>query len=320
MATTALGSETAGSVRQPASLCGVTGLKPTYGRVSRYGLVAFASSLDQIGPITHTAEDMAYIMKVMAGHDRYDSTSSETPVENYPELLDKSIKGKKIGIPAEYFGEGLNDEVRKSVESVLEFYKTAGCEISEVSLPHTEYAIACYYILAPAEASSNLARYDGIRYGYRVDKPLAMREFYSVTRQEGFGDEVKRRIMLGTYVLSAGYYDAYYKKAQKVRTLIRNDFVKAFKKVDFLITPTSPTTAFKLGEKLDDPLAMYLSDVYTATANLAGIPAISIPSGFDSKGLPIGTQIIGKWFDEGGLFNIAHHYQQNTDFHKKFPF
>jgi aspartyl-tRNA(Asn)/glutamyl-tRNA(Gln) amidotransferase subunit A len=319
MCPVSLGSDTAGSVRQPAAFCGVTGLKPTYGRISRYGLIAFASSMDQIGPAARTAEDIAYMLKVMAGHDKYDSTSSSEDVDDYTGKLNSSIEGKVIGVPKEYFAQGLDDSIRTAVENVLDFYKNRGCVIKEISLPHTEFAIACYYILAPAEASSNLARYDGIRYGYRVDEALPMRELYSVTRQDGFGDEVKRRIMLGTYVLSSGYYDAYYKKAQKVRTLIREDFVKKFNDVDFIITPTTPTTAFKIGEKLDDPLAMYLSDIYTATANLAGIPAVSVPCGFDNNNLPIGFQILGKWFDESGILNLAHVFQLATDHHKRTP-
>ncbi len=319
MSPVSLGSDTAGSVRQPAAFCGVTGLKPTYGRISRYGLIAFASSLDQIGPAARSAEDVAHLLKIMAGNDKYDSTSSAEKVSDYPAMLNESIKGKKIGIPGECFSEGLDDEIKKAVEKVIEFYKDSGCEITEVSLPHMEYAIACYYILAPAEASSNLARYDGIRYGFRVNEALPMRELYSVTRGQGFGEEVKRRIMLGTYVLSAGYYDAYYKKAQKVRTLIQKDFEKVFSDVDFLVTPTTPSTAFKIGEKMDDPLDMYLSDIYTATANLSGIPAISVPCGFDSKGLPIGFQLLGRWFEEGNLLNMAHTYQKATDHHKKYP-
>lgn len=319
MAPAALGSETAGSVRQPAALCGISGLKPTYGRISRYGLVAFGSSLDQIGPLARTAEDIAYLMKTMSGLDPYDSTSSPEDVSDYPSLLNEPINKKKIGIPREYFGEGLNIEVDKAIKDAVEVFRNEGCEIVDISLPHTEYGIACYYILAPAEASSNLARYDGIRYGFRAAGDLPIKELYSETREQGFGEEVKRRIMLGTFVLSSGYYDAYYKKAQKVRTLILNDFKEAYKKVDFIITPTAPTTAFKKGEKKEDPLSMYLSDVYTANVNLSGIPAISVPAGFDSKGLPIGLQIMGRWFDEGGIVNMAHSYQQKTKHHLAFP-
>jgi len=319
MSPAALGSDTAGSVRQPAAFCGITGIKPTYGRVSRYGLVAFGSSFDQIGPMTRTAEDMAHIMSVMSGHDPHDSTSSEQPVDDYRKTLEDSVKGRCIGIPKEYFTEGLSEEVRNAVEAAVDFYKKNGCEVVEISLPHTDYGIACYYILAQAEASSNLARYDGIRYGYREEGELPLKRLYSVTRDKGFGEEVKRRIMLGTYVLSAGYYEAYYKKAQKVRTLIRKDFEDAFEKVDFVIAPTTPSTAFKIGEKLEDPLQMYLSDVYTANVNMSGIPAVSIPVGFDKNSLPIGMQIMGRWFDEGGILNLAHIFQKNTDHHKKFP-
>lgn len=319
MVPAALGSETAGSVRQPSALCGVSGLKTTYGRISRYGLVAFGSSLDQIGPSARTAEDIAHIMQAMSGLDPYDSTSSSEIVPDYAGMLGIPLKGLKIGIPVEYFSEGLNVEIEKTVKDAIEVFRSLDCEIIEISLPHTEYGIACYYILAPAEASSNLARYDGIRYGFHAEGDLTLKDFYCETREQGFGDEIIRRIMLGTFVLSSGYYDAYYRKAQKVRTLILRDFEKAFKKVDYIFTPTTPTTAFKKGEKTEDPLAMYLSDVYTANVNLAGIPAISIPAGFDSNGLPIGLQIIGKWFDEGGIINMAHQYQQNTKHHLVFP-
>jgi aspartyl-tRNA(Asn)/glutamyl-tRNA(Gln) amidotransferase subunit A len=319
MTPVALGSETAGSVRQPSALCGITGLKTTYGRISRYGLVAFGSSMDQIGPSARSAEDIAFIMQAMSGLDPYDATSSSEKVPDYRGMLGKPIKNLKIGIPQEYFGEGLDAEVEKAVKASVEVFHSLGCEIQEISLPHTEYGIACYYILAPAEASSNLARYDGIRYGFRAEGNLAIKELYCETREQGFGDEIIRRIMLGTFVLSSGYYDAYYRKAQKVRTLILRDFEDAFKKVDYIFTPTTPTTAFKKGEKTEDPLSMYLSDVYTANVNLAGIPAISIPAGFDSKGLPIGLQIMGKWFDEGGIINMAYQYQLNTKHHLAFP-
>lgn len=319
MAPASLGSETAGSVRQPAALCGISGLKPTYGRISRYGLVAFGSSLDQIGPMARTAEDLAYLMRAMSGLDPYDSTSSSEPVADYPAMLKEPVKGTKIGIPKEYFGEGLEPEVEKAVRDAVNLLSENGCEIQEISLPHTDYGIACYYILAPAEASSNLARYDGIRYGFRANGDFSLKELYSETREQGFGEEIKRRIMLGTFVLSSGYYDAYYRKAQKVRTLILRDFAEAFKQVDYIVTPTTPTTAFKKGEKTGNPLAMYLSDVYTANVNLSGIPAVSVPAGFDSKNLPIGVQIMGKWFDEGGILKLAHLYQQLTDHHLAFP-
>jgi aspartyl-tRNA(Asn)/glutamyl-tRNA(Gln) amidotransferase subunit A len=319
MAPAALGSETAGSVRQPAALCGISGLKPTYGRISRYGLVAFGSSLDQIGPMARTAEDLAYLMKAMSGVDPYDSTSSSEPVADYPSILREPVKGIKVGIPKEYFSEGLDPEIENAVRNAAKVLSENGCLIEDISLPHTDYGIACYYILAPAEASSNLARYDGIRYGFRAGGDFTLKELYSETREQGFGEEIKRRIMLGTFVLSSGYYDAYYRKAQKVRTLILRDFAEAFKRVDYIVTPTTPTTAFKKGEKTGNPLSMYLSDVYTANVNLAGIPAISVPAGLDSKGLPVGVQIMGKWFDEGGILKLAHFYQQLTDHHLAFP-
>jgi len=319
MAPAALGSETAGSVRQPSALCGISGLKPTYGRISRYGLVAFGSSLDQIGPLARTAEDIAYLMKAMSGLDPYDSTSSSEPVADYPSMLREPLKRVKIGIPKEYFSEGLDPEIEKAVRAAVKILSENGCTIEDISLPHTDYGIACYYILAPAEASSNLARYDGIRYGFRAEGDFTLKELYSETREQGFGEEIKRRIMLGTFVLSSGYYDAYYRKAQKVRTLILRDFEEAFKRVDYIVTPTTPTTAFKKGEKTGNPLSMYLSDVYTANVNLAGIPAISVPAGLDSKGLPIGLQIMGRWFDEGGILKLAHFYQQLTDHHLDFP-
>ncbi len=305
LATTALGSDTGGSIRQPASFCGVVGLKPTYGRVSRFGLVAFASSFDQIGPITRSVEDAALLLEVIAGHDKRDSTSADVPVPVYSDMIRKDIKGLKIGLPKEYFSAGLNDEVRRSVQGTVDSLKTAGAEIVHVSLPHTEYAIATYYVLTTAEASSNLSRYDGVKFGYRADDVNNLEEMYVKTRSTGFGQEVKRRIMLGTYVLSSGYYDAYYRKAQKVRTLIRRDFTEAFQKCDCLLTPTAPTTAFKLGEKVDDPLTMYLSDIYTVSVNLAGLPALSVPCGFDAHKLPIGVQLIGKHFDEATILNIG---------------
>jgi aspartyl-tRNA(Asn)/glutamyl-tRNA(Gln) amidotransferase subunit A len=313
----ALGSDTGGSVRQPASLCGVAGLKPTYGRVSRYGLVAFGSSLDQIGPLTKTVSDAARILSVMAGRDWHDSTSSNRAVADYVAALDGDLKGIRLGVPQEYFGEGLDAEVKHAIEAAIDHFADLGAEIVEVSLPHTEYAIACYYIIATAEASSNLARYDGVRYAYRTSRAGNLREMYRRTRDEGFGAEVKRRIMLGTYVLSAGYYDAYYLKAQKVRTLIERDFRQAFTQCDIIAGPTSPTVAFRLGEKVDDPLQMYLSDIYTITANLAAIPGINIPCGLSRDGLPIGLQLLGRHFDEATLLRAAHAYEQAHPFEHK---
>ncbi len=311
----ALGSDTGGSVRQPASFCGTVGLKPTYGRVSRWGLVAFGSSLDQIGPFANSVKDVALLTRIIAGHDKNDSTSAPVNVPDYLKDIDKSISGKKIGIPKEYFKDGLNSEVRQSVEQSIELLKKAGCEVIEVSLPHTEYAIPAYYVCANAEASANLARYDGIRYGQRIEKDN-LEDTYIASRSNGFGREVKRRILLGTFVLSSGYYDAYYKKALKVRTLIKQDFINAFEKVDLLVAPTSPTCAFKLGEKVNDPLQMYLSDIYTAGANLSGVPALSMPCGTNKSGLPIGLQFIGKHFDENTIFNIAYNLERelNTAF------
>ena len=301
----ALGSETGGSIRQPASFTGLLGLKPTYGRVSRYGLVAYASSLDQIGPFAKTPEDLAYILQVIAGLDPKDSTSADEPVPDYPALIDKPIKGMKIGLPQEYFAEGLDPEIKQSVLSLADQLKTAGAEVQTISLPMTKYAIAAYYIIATAEASSNLARYDGVRYGYRAAQAEDLNEMYQNTRSEGFGEEVKRRILLGTYVLSAGYYDAYYKKAMQVRRLIQNEMMDALKEFDALITPTTPTTAFKLGEKIEDPLTMYLMDIYTVTANLAGICALNVPAGQHSNGLPFGLQIMSGAFREETLFRLA---------------
>lgn len=317
-----LGSDTGGSIRQPASFCGVVGLKPTYGRVSRYGLVAFASSLDQIGPITKDVEDCAILMNVIAGYDEKDSTSVNLPVPDYTKALVKDIKKIKIGVPREYFLEGIHPEVKKAIEEAIDLIRDFGGEIKEVSLPHTEYAVATYYIIATAEASSNLARFDGVQYGYRtknISSETDIIQFYSRTRKEGFGNEAKRRIILGTYVLSRGYYDAYYLRALKVRTLIRRDFEEAFKECDLIITPTSPTPPFKIGEKIEDPLSMYLSDIYTISANLAGLPAMSLPCGFTQDGLPIGMQIIGKAFEEETIFRLAYTYEQNTDWHKKRP-
>lgn len=310
LAVATLGSDTGGSIRQPASFCGVVGLKPTYGRVSRYGLIAFASSLDHIGPLTKTVRDAAIVLRTIAGRDPMDSTSAEVPVPDYVAELEKPIRGMKVGVAREYMGEGLDREVRRAVEDAVQSLAELGCEIVEVSLPHTEYAIPTYYIVATAEASSNLARFDGVRYGYRAENARTLSEMYRRTRDLGFGAEVKRRIMLGTYALSAGYYDAYYLKAQKVRTLLTRDFDDAFKRVDAIVAPTSPTAAFKLGDKTDDPLAMYLADIYTVTANLAGIPGISIPCGQTKGKLPIGMQIFGKHFDEATILRLAHAYEQ----------
>jgi len=305
-----LGSDTGGSIRQPASFCGVIGLKPTYGRVSRYGLVAFASSLDQIGPFATNVRDAARMLQVISGHDRHDSTSANVAVPDYPDALNGDIKGLRIGVPPECFGEGLDPEVKEKVEAGIRKLADRGAEIVEVSLPHTKYVIAVYYIIATAEASSNLARYDGVRYGFRAEESRTLSEMYRKTRDEGFGAEVKRRIMLGTFALSSGYYDAYYEKAQRVRSMLVNDFAEAFKKCDVIATPTAPTPAFKVGEKSNDPLAMYLGDIYTVTINLAGVPAISVPCGQSSAGLPIGLQLIGDHFDESRLLNTAFAFEQ----------
>jgi aspartyl-tRNA(Asn)/glutamyl-tRNA(Gln) amidotransferase subunit A len=306
----ALGSDTGGSVRQPASLCGVVGVKPTYGRVSRYGLVAFGSSLDQIGVFAKQAIDAAAVLQMIAGRDPHDATTADVPVPNYIGETEKNIAGLKIGVARALLGEGLDTEVRNAVEKAIETYRELGAEIVDVDLPHAKYAIAVYYIIATAEASSNLARFDGVRYGFRAEEAPGLRDMYRRTRDEGFGAEVKRRIMLGTYVLSAGYYDAYYLKAQKVRTLIRQDFAKAFNNCDAVLTPTAPTPAFRFGEKVDDPLAMYLNDIYTVTANLAGVPGLSVPCGLSSEGLPIGLQLLGPYWSEAMLFRLAHAYQQ----------
>jgi aspartyl-tRNA(Asn)/glutamyl-tRNA(Gln) amidotransferase subunit A len=305
MAVAALGSDTGGSIRQPASFCGVVGLMPTYGRVSRYGLIAFASSLDHIGPLTKTVKDAAMVLRTIAGRDAMDSTSAEVPVPDYVAELQKPVRGLRIGVAKEYLGEGLDGEVRKSVEAAIQKLAGQGCEIVDISLRHTKYAIPTYYIVATAEASSNLARFDGVRYGYRAKDAGTLSEMYRRSRDQGFGAEVKRRIMLGTYALSAGYYDAYYLKAQRVRTLLTRDFEEAFKKVDAIVGPVSPTTAFKLGEKVDDPLAMYLADIYTVTADLAGIPGISVPCGETKEKLPIGLQILGRHFDESTVLRVA---------------
>ncbi len=301
-----LGSDTGGSIRQPASFCGVVGLKPTYGRVSRFGLVAFASSLDQIGPFGKNVKDVARTLGIIAGRDKYDATSSDEPVSDYLSALTGDIKGLRIGVPPECFGEGLNVEVKAHVEAAIKNLESRGAEIVEVTLPHSKYVVAVYYLIATAEASSNLARFDGVRYGYRAEDVKSLGDLYQRSRDEGFGAEVKRRIMLGTFALSSGYYDAYYEKAQRVRQMLCNDFAEAFKKCDVIATPTAPTPAFKLGEKVNDPLAMYLDDIYTVTINLVGVPAISVPCGNSSAGLPIGLQLIGNHFDEARLLNAAY--------------
>lgn len=313
-----LGSDTGGSIRQPASYCGVVGLKPTYGLVSRFGLVAFASSLDQIGPITKNVEDSAYVLQAIAGYDAKDSTSANVDIPDYISSLTGDIKGLKIAVPSEYIGEGVDPAIKQSIMDSLKVLEGLGAEWEEVSLPYTEYAVATYYLLASSEASSNLARFDGVRYGVRADNPGNLLELYHQSRSQGFGPEVKRRIMLGTYALSSGYYDAYYLKAQKVRTLIKQDFDNVFAKYDVIIGPAAPTTAFKLGSQVDDPLTMYLNDILTIPVSLAGVPAISVPCGFVS-GLPVGMQIIGKAFDEQTVLRVAHAFEQHTDFHKQRP-
>lgn len=309
-----IGSDTGGSIRQPAAFCGCVGLKPTYGRVSRYGLVAFASSLDQIGPFTKDVEDCALIMNVLSGKDPYDATSADLPVPDYRDTLGHDIKGLRIGLPKEYYTDALGDDMRGKIEAAIDVLKEQGAEVVEVELPHTDYGIAVYYILATAEASANLARFDGVRYGFRHPDAKNVKEMYALTKSEGFGPEVQRRIMLGTYVLSSGYYDAYYKKAQKVRALIRRDFDQAFDKCDVIATPTTPTSAFEFGAKTDDPLEMYLNDIYTSTVNLAGVPGISIPCGLTGANLPAGLQLIGKNFAEAELFKVAYAYEQNRGF------
>lgn len=314
----ALGSDTGGSIRQPAAFCGVVGLKPTYGRVSRYGLVAFASSLDQIGPITKSVKDSAVLLNVISGPDPHDSTSAHLAVPDFTSVLGQGIKGMKFGVPKEYFIAGMDKEVEESVKHAIKKLESLGAIPVEISLPHTEYAVAAYYILATSEASSNLARYDGVKYGLRVESDELI-DMYMKTREAGFGAEVKRRIILGTYTLSSGYYDAYYKKAQQVRTLVKQDFEKAFEKVDMIVTPTTPTAAFKAGEKTDDPLQMYLADIFTISVNLAGVPAISIPCGFTSQNLPVGLQIMGKHFDEETILKTAYAYEQATDWHMRKP-
>jgi aspartyl-tRNA(Asn)/glutamyl-tRNA(Gln) amidotransferase subunit A len=318
----ALGTDTGGSIRQPAALCGRVGLKPTYGRVSRYGLVAFASSLDQVGPITKEVRDAALLMNIIAGSDKYDSTTLDEPVPDYLASLERGVKGLKLGVPKEYFIEGLDPEVEKCIRNAVAQLQSLGAEIIDISLPHTEFALSTYYIIAPAEASANLARFDGVRYGFRAKGTNGLLEHYGKTREEGFGPEVKRRIILGTYVLSSGYYDAYYLRAQKVRALIRQDFAQAFEKVDAIVCPTSPTPAFKLGERTSDPLSMYLADVFTLAANIAGICGISVPCGFvecEGKQLPVGLQILGKELNESTLLQIGHAYEQSTEWHKAKP-
>lgn len=314
----ALGTDTGGSIRQPASLCGVVGLKPTYGLVSRYGVVAFASSLDQVGPITKDVRDCAMLLNVIAGHDSKDTTSAEIEKKDYTKALKNDVKGLKIGVPKQYFGEGINKEVKESLEKAIAKYKELGAEVEECSLDIAKYALATYYIIACAEASSNLGRFDGIRYGYRTENYTNLKELYKNSRSEGFGPEVKRRIILGTYVLSSGYYDAYYKKAQQVRTLVMNEFTKEFEKYDVLLTPTSPTVAFDIESKSTNPLEMYLSDICTVSVNIAGLPGISVPCGVDSEGMPIGMQLIGKRFSEETLLNAAYTYEQATNFRKEY--
>lgn len=312
------GTDTGGSIRQPAAFCGITGLKPTYGRISRYGMIAFASSLDQGGPFAQTAEDAAMLLQAMSGFDPKDSTSVDVPVPDYLATLNDSLSGKTIGLPKEYFKQGLDKEIERRIQDAIAVFEKCGARIQEVSLPTSPLSVSVYYVVASAECSSNLSRFDGVRYGHRCDNPKDLEDLYKRSRAEGFGDEVKRRIMLGTYALSTGYYDAYYLKAQKVRKLISDDFKRVFEQVDFLVGPTTPTTAFKIGEKIDDPVSMYLSDIYTIATNLAGLPGLSMPAGFVND-LPVGIQLTGKHFDEGLLLNAAHCYQQQTDWHKRLP-
>ena len=312
------GTDTGGSIRQPASLCGITGLKPTYGRVSRWGMIAFASSLDQGGPMTQTAEDAALLLNAMAGFDPKDSTSTDIDVPDYTADLNKPLDGLRIGLPKEFFEKGLDSNVESVVQEAIKQYEKLGATVVDIELPNTHLSIPAYYVVAPAEASSNLSRYDGVRFGYRCENPVDLEDLYKRSRGEGFGEEVKRRILIGTYALSAGYYDAYYLKAQKVRRLIKNDFDEAFKNVDVIMGPTAPNAGFKLGEKAADPVSMYLSDIYTISVNMAGLPGISIPAG-ESNGLPVGLQIIGNYFDEARLLNVAHRYQQETSWHSKLP-
>jgi len=318
LAPASTGTDTGGSIRQPASLCGITGLKPTYGRVSRYGMIAFASSLDQAGPMTRTAEDAALMLNCMAGFDERDSTSAQRDVPDYTANLSGSLEGLKIGLPREYFGEGLDAQVSSAVEAAIREYENLGAVVRDISLPNTHLAVPTYYVVAPAECSSNLSRFDGVRFGYRCDEAADLEDLYKRSRGEGFGAEVKRRIMIGTYALSAGYYDAYYIKAQQLRRLISDDFKRAFEEVDVIMGPTAPGPAFGLGEKADDPITMYLSDIYTIAANLAGLPGMSVPAGFVND-MPVGLQIIGNYFDESRLLNVAHRYQQVTDWHTRAP-
>lgn len=319
LAPAATGTDTGGSIRQPAALTGITGIKPSYGRVSRFGMIAFASSLDQGGPMAQSAEDAAILLGVMAGFDARDSTSVDAPVPDYLRTLNDEIKGLRIGLPKEYFGPGLSPDVAKAIEAAVAEYKKLGAQIVDVELPNSHLAVPCYYVLAPAEASSNLSRFDGVRYGFRAPEYVDLMDMYKKTRAEGFGAEVKRRIMIGTYALSTGYYDAYYLKAQKLRRLIANDFTRAFERCDVILGPTSPTTAFDAGAKSDDPVAMYLSDIYTISVNLAGLPGMSVPAGFGADGRPVGMQLIGQYFDEARLLNVAHRYQQVTDWHRRVP-
>ncbi|MCG5512233.1 Asp-tRNA(Asn)/Glu-tRNA(Gln) amidotransferase subunit GatA [Ectothiorhodospira shaposhnikovii] len=314
----ATGTDTGGSIRQPAALTGITGLKPTYGRVSRWGMIAFASSLDQGGPMARTAEDCGLMLNVMAGFDERDSTSLERPAEDFNARLNTTLKGLRIGLPREFFGEGMDPGVARVIDEAIDFYKKLGAEFVEVALPHSGLSVPVYYVVAPAECSSNLARFDGVRYGYRCEDPKDLMDLYMRSRGEGFGPEVQRRIMVGTYALSAGYFDAYYLKAQKIRRLIADDFRQAFEQVDVILAPTTPTTAFRLGEKTADPVTMYLSDVYTIAVNLAGLPAMSLPAGF-SEGLPVGMQLIGNYFDEARLLGVAHQYQLGTEWHQMAP-
>ncbi|HNQ04311.1 MAG TPA: Asp-tRNA(Asn)/Glu-tRNA(Gln) amidotransferase subunit GatA [Thiobacillaceae bacterium] len=319
MAPAATGSDTGGSIRQPAALCGITGLKPTYGMVSRYGMIAFASSLDQGGPMARTAEDCGLLLNVMAGFDERDSTSLQREKEDYTRDLDKPLAGLKIGLPREFFGEGLTGDIAKAVEEAITQYRRLGAETVEVGLPNSRLSVAAYYVLAPAEASSNLSRFDGVRYGYRTPDYTDLLDMYEKTRAEGFGEEVKRRILIGTYVLSHGYYDAYYIQAQKLRRLIASDFRAAFRDCDVILGPTTPGTAFRLGERIQDPVQMYLTDIYTIAVNLAGLPGMSLPCGFDGQGLPIGMQLIGDYFGEARILNVAHQYQRVTDWHQRRP-
>ncbi len=319
LAPAATGTDTGGSIRQPAALTGICGLKPTYGLVSRYGMIAFASSLDQAGPMARSAEDLGLLLNVMAGHDPRDSTSLERPVEDYNRDLEKPLQGLRIGLPKEFFAEGLSADVRRAVEAAVAEYRKLGAAVVDISLPNMGLSVPVYYVLAPAEASSNLSRFDGVRYGHRAAEYSDLLDMYKRSRAEGFGAEVKRRILIGTYVLSHGYYDAYYIRAQKLRRLIAGDFVEAFRQCDVIMGPTSPTTAFRLGEKSADPVQMYLSDIYTIAVNLAGLPGMSIPCGFDGGGLPVGLQIIGNYFDEARMLNVAHQYQLATDWHQRAP-